>query len=513
MASNETTDKEKASLEHYEEPSYEPISYGYNGVRAWLSSPFVFGAAFLASMGGFSYGYGKPSQGSNHIKTCPILTKECLPDQGVISLILVMPQFQDAYAEVHPDAHNYGFNTGFMTGMLVLGGFLGCLFYPYVADKLSRKTALTIAVAFFDVGAIIQTAAPNYGTLVAGRAIGGVGVGTLAMGAPLYISEIAPAEMRGSLLVLEELTIVIGAIVSYWVTYGTKELAGEAAFRLPFGLQMVPATLLGVGIHFFPYSPRWLVMADRHDDALGALTKLRRRPADDATVRAEWHEIINEVAFQREVCQRLHPASTGVKLEFLRWLDLVRDRTVLKRTIVASGICFFTQFSGINAFVYYAPILFTSLGQEYEMSLILSGMINVGQFIGVVPAMLYIDRLGRRGLAIWGAVGMCVSHAIMAGIYGSFGNSWPEHQGAGWACVAFVCEFHLVPLFPLHDTDTTTSSVATDLYVIIFGLSYGPLIWTLPSEVFDNVNRAKGVGFAVAISWLANFIIVSSLAL
>ena len=104
-------------------------------------------------------------------------------------------------------------------------------------------------------------------------------MGTLAMGAPLYISEISPPEMRGSLLTLEELFIVIGAIISYWVTYGTKDLAGDAAFRVPFGLQMLPATLLGVCIHIFPYSPRWLVMVDRHDDSLRSLSKLRRLPA------------------------------------------------------------------------------------------------------------------------------------------------------------------------------------------------------------------------------------------
>lgn len=351
-----------------------------------------------------------------------------------------MPQFQDAYPECHPDAAHYGFNTGFMTGMLLLGGFIGCLFYPYLADKLSRKMALTIAVVFFDVGAVIQTAAPDYGTLVAGRTIGGIGVGTLAMGAPLYISEIAPADMRGSLLVLEELTIVIGAIASYWVTYGTKDLGGEAAFRLPFGLQMVPATLLGVGIHLFPYSPRWLVMADRHEDSLLSLSKLRRLPPDDTTVRTEWHGIIAEVALQRDICREKHPGADGVKLELLRWSDLFRDKKTLKRTIAASGICFFTQFSGINAFVYYAPILFTSLGQEYEMSLILSGMINVGQLVGVVPAMLFIDKIGRRMLAIWGAVGMGASHAIMAGIYGAFGTAWESHADAGWACVAFVCK-------------------------------------------------------------------------
>jgi sugar porter (SP) family MFS transporter len=415
----------------------EEVHYGQAGVKAFLSSPYVFGAALLASMGGFSYGY----------------------DQGVISLILVMPQFRTQYPQVDAAARHYGFNTGFMTGMLLLGGFLGCLCYPYVADKLSRKWALSIAVAFFDVGAIIQTAAPDYGTLVAGRAIGGIGVGTLAMGAPLYISEISPPEMRGSLLVLEELTIVIGAIISYWVTYGTKDLAGAAAFRVPFGLQMVPATILGICIHFFPYSPRWLVMADRADDSLQALSRLRRLPADDHRVQAEWRSIIGEVAFQDELAKKHHPGAGGLKLEILRWNDLFK-RDTLKRTTVACGICFFTQFSGINAFVYYAPTLFTSLGQSSSMSIILAGMINIGQFVGVAPAMVFMDNIGRRNMAIWGALGMGIAHTIMAGVYGAFGDSWPQHQAGGWACVAFVYA-----------------------YVVIFGLSYGPLIWTLPSEV------------------------------
>ncbi|EON98501.1 putative mfs monosaccharide protein [Phaeoacremonium minimum UCRPA7] len=107
-----------------------------------------------------------------------------------------------------------------------------------------------------------------------------------------------------------------------------------------------------------------------------------------------------------------------------------------------------------------------------------------GQLIGVVPAMIFMDNIGRRNLAIWGAVGMGIAHVIMAALYGSFGNSWPDHVSAGWACVTFVY-----------------------IYVIVFGLTYGPLIWTLPSEVFTNVYRAKGVGFAVAVSWLCNFII------
>ncbi|XHG03932.1 hypothetical protein AWENTII_007217 [Aspergillus wentii] len=143
-------------------------------------------------------------------------------DQGVISLILVMPQFRTQYPETSPDNPSYGFHTGFMTGMLELGAFIGCLFLPYLADRMSRKWSLSVATVFFVVGAVIQTAAPNYDALVAGRFIGGIGVGTLAMGAPLYISEIAPPTRRGSLLVLESISIVIGAIVAYWITYGTR---------------------------------------------------------------------------------------------------------------------------------------------------------------------------------------------------------------------------------------------------------------------------------------------------
>lgn len=252
--------------------------------------------------------------------------------------------------------------------------------------------------------------------------------------------------MRGSLLVLEELTIVIGAIVSYWVTYGTRPITGSASFRLPFGLQMVPATLLGLFIHLFPYSPRWLVMVDRHDDALKALSRLRRRSVHDPTVHLEWQSIIGEVKTQREAIARGCPGAQGVKLEIFRWLALFRP-AVRKRTIVACGICFFTQFSGINAFVYYAPTLFENLGQTGEMSIILAGMINIGQFVGVVPAMLFMDDIGRRPLAFWGAIGMGTAHACMAGIYGAFGDNWPAHAAGGWACVALVCKFH--PSYPM----------------------------------------------------------------
>ena len=121
-----------------------------------------------------------------------------------------MPQFYNVFPEIAPEHPNQGFYVGFMTAMLQLGSFLGCLVYPKFADVYSRKWGLSVAAIWFCVGAVLQVAAQDYGMLVAGRTIGGVGVGTLALGAPLYISEIAPPNLRGSLLVLEALSIVIG---------------------------------------------------------------------------------------------------------------------------------------------------------------------------------------------------------------------------------------------------------------------------------------------------------------
>ena len=136
------------------EISNEILSYGPGGIKELISSGYVFGAAFLASLGGFSFGY----------------------DQGVISIINVMDKFHEAIPGTET-----AFGKGFMTGMLLLGAFVGCLYMPYLVDKLSRKWALTLVVVIFDIGAIIQTSTQNYGMLVAGRAIGGMGVGTLAM--------------------------------------------------------------------------------------------------------------------------------------------------------------------------------------------------------------------------------------------------------------------------------------------------------------------------------------------
>ncbi|KAJ5966554.1 hypothetical protein N7481_013268 [Penicillium waksmanii] len=403
---------------------YSASVYGPDGVRGLFSSGYVFGAAFLASLGGFSFGY----------------------DQGVISIINVMDQFHALYPQAKTS-----FGTGFMTGMLLLGAFVGCLFMPYLADKVSRKWALTVVVVIFDLGAIIQTAAPDFGTLVAGRAIGGIGVGTLAMTAPLYISEIAPPNLRGTLLVLESVSIVSGVVIAYWITFATRHLEGTLSFRLPLVYR--------------------------------CLTRLRGLPATDERVQAEYSGILSEVVFQRLVAEQTHPGVKGWKLEMHSWLDLLKKKN-WRRTAVAVGVCFFQQFSGVNAFIYYAPTLFRSLGQSDEMSLILSGVFNILQLVGVFICIMTIDRVGRRPLAIFGGFGCAVCYMVIAILSGLYSHDWLNHTGAGWACVAFAF-----------------------LFIIVFGVSYSPLGWTLPSEVFTTASRSKGVALATCINWLSNFVI------
>ncbi|KAI7554873.1 hexose carrier protein [Hortaea werneckii] len=408
----------------------EQVSYGPGGVRGIISNPYCFGAAFLASLGGFSFGY----------------------DQGVISVINVMPQFHETYTRLDPEASSAAFWKGFMTGMLELGAFLGCFGFPSLADRISRKWAISVVALIFNIGAIMQTAAPNYAVLVAGRTITGVGVGTLALGAPLYISEISVPELRGALLVLESLAI------------------------------MVSAVSLGIGIHFFPYSPRWLALVSRKDDSLASLAKLRRLPRTDNRVLTEWHGILAEAEVQKLFLEKAHPGLSGLRREFATWMDLFK-RKAWRRTAVGIGVAFFQQFSGVNAFIYYAPTLFTALGQK-DLSLILAGTLNIGQMFAVIMAFFIIDKVGRRQLAIWGAVAMGLPYVFIAILYGLYSYDWLAHPAAGWAAVAMAY-----------------------LYILGYGVSYSSLGWVLPSEVYSTAQRSKGAALSTAVNWISNCIV------
>ncbi|KXL42933.1 hypothetical protein M433DRAFT_59012 [Acidomyces richmondensis BFW] len=441
--------------------------YCERGFRGLFTSTYVALCAAFSALGGLLFGY----------------------DQGVVSVILVEPQFIARFGRIAQGASGAGFWKGLLTAMIELGALLGALNQGWIADKFSRKYSIMIAVCVFTVGSALQTSSIAYGMLVVARFIGGLGIGMLSMVAPLYISEISPPEIRGSLLVLEEFSIVLGIVIAFWITYGTQYIQSEWSWRLPFLLQIIPGIILGVGIAFFPFSPRWLVSKGRDKEALQTLGKLRQLPTSDPRIQLEWFDIRAEVALHQDISAERHPhlhdgtLSSRMRLEFAAWGDCFK-RGCWRRTHVGIGIMFFQQFVGINALIYYSPTLFETMGLDHSMQLIMSGVLNVLQLVGVSTSLWSMDHFGRRPLLLFGSTMMFLAHLIIAVLVGKFGHDWPTHRSEGWASVALLF-----------------------IYMLSFGASWGPVPWALPSEIFPSSLRAKGVALSTCSNWFNNFII------
>ncbi|TGO31160.1 hypothetical protein BPAE_0001g00540 [Botrytis paeoniae] len=438
--------------EEHMEASYRP--YVESGLRGIIASPYVAGAAVLSTVGGLLFGY----------------------DQGVVSVVLVMESFVLDFPRIGP--HSSGFWKGILTAMIELGAFFGALNQSWIADKYSRKYSIIIAVIIFLLGSVLQTAAVNFNMLIVARLVGGIGIGMLSMVTPIYISEIAPPE-------IQELSIVVGIVVAFWISFSTRYLGGEWGWRLPFFIQIVPALFLGAGVYFLPFSPRWLSSKGRDEEALKVLAKLRQLPDTDSRIQEEARHIRNEVSHIREIHLQKHEnlMNSSMKFEVALWGDYFALDSI-ERTHVGILIMFFQQFVGINALIYYSPTLFARMGLGSEMQLIMSGVLNICQLVGVGSSLFTMDRYGRRPLFIIGSFFMAIGHVMIAVMVCLFSYDWHIHQAAAWVSVAFL-------LF----------------YMVVFGASWGPVPWAMPSEIFRSDLRAKGVALSTCSNWLNNFII------
>jgi sugar porter (SP) family MFS transporter len=444
------------------------------GPAALFNNLKVFGIACFACLGGLLYGY----------------------NQGVFSGVLVMHSFKEHMGDYVANKTK----MGWLTSILELGAWFGAITSGFVAETLSRKYAILVNVAIFIVGVVIQATAvtsSGYQSILGGRFITGMGVGALSTIVPMYNAEIAPPEVRGALVGLQQLSITLGIMLSFWIDYGTNYIGGtgegqkDASWLVPLFLQLVPAVLLGVGMIFMPFSPRWLIHHDREVEARRVLANLRSLPQDHELVEIEYAEIRAQSLFEKRVTAERFPhlqeqtAWNIFKLQFVAIASLFQSRAMFKRVIVATVTMFFQQWTGINAILYYAPQIFTSLGLSGNtINLLATGVVGIVMFIATIPAVLYVDKLGRKPVLITGAIGMAISHLVVAGIAGSYEDSWPEHRGAGWAAVVMVW-----------------------LFVIHFGYSWGPCAWIVIAEIWPLSNRSYGIALGASSNWMNNFII------
>ncbi|CAO3642303.1 unnamed protein product [Mucor fragilis] len=375
-----------------------------------------------------------------------------------------------------------------ITGLLLAGCFVGSLFAGQLCERLSRKFTIIIASGVFCIGAAVQTGATGYDMILAGRFVAGLGVGSLSMAVPLYLSELAPKEIRGRLISLQQLTITIGLMVAFWVNVGTESLTSDAAWRVPLGIQIAPAAVLFVGTIFLPFSPRWLIKRGRNAEALSVLARLHSAGDETAPhVVTEYEEIIAQVEHERAV-------SVDSYLELFKG-------TLLRRLILGVLIQVFQQFTGINSIMYYAPTIFQQAGVEgRSAALIASGVNGVLNVLATIPAILFLDRLGRRFVLISGALVMGTAMLLCGIVMGATGRVYynPETDQnnvdmSGNVSASYFC------------------IVMVYIFVAGFAYSWGPCGWVYPAEIYPLSIRAKGTSLTTAANWLMNFIISLSL--
>lgn len=375
---------------------------------------------------------------------------------------------------------HFGINDaalGFAVASALLGAAAGAMTAGRLADKIGRIAVMKIAAVLFFISAIGAGLAGSVWMIVLFRIVGGVGVGVASVIAPAYIAETSPARIRGRLGSLQQLAIVSGIFASLAIDYLLAHLAGGAdkdlwlgleAWRWMFLMMAIPAVVYGALAYTIPESPRYLVARHRIPEARKVLTLLLGEKNLDITIDR----------IQSTLAGETKPS----------WKDLRKPTGGVYRIVwVGLGLSIFQQFVGINVIFYYSNVLWEAVGFDESKAFVITVITSIVNIATTLVAIALIDKVGRKPLLLIGSAGMGITLATMAIIFGTAEqvNGTPQLTGAAGPIAL----------------------VAANLFVVAFGMSWGPVVWVLLGEMFPNRIRAAALGLAAAGQWAANWLI------
>ena len=371
---------------------------------------------------------------------------------------------------------------GFTVGSLLIGCFIGAFSAGRLADLFGRRNVMMIAAVLFVAGALIQGFADSQPIFVIARLVGGMAVGAASVLSPAYISEVAPASIRGRLTTVQQIMIITGLTAAFVVNYFLAASAGEStasywlgieAWRWMYLMQAVPAAIFLIALLLIPESPRYLVSKRRDAKALQVLTSLYGAEI----AQAKLDEI--RATFAEDHRPQLS--------------DIKGSGPLGIRPIVWVGIMLavFQQLVGINVIFYYGATLWQLAGFTEDQSLqinIVSGAVSIAACLLTIAV---IDKIGRKPLLLIGSAGMAVT--LFAMVY-AFANGTLDAQGN----------------LQLSEGLGTVALVAANLYVIFFNFSWGPVMWVMLGEMFPNQIRGSALAVAGFAQWFSNYLIAQS---
>uniref|UniRef100_A0A0C9RGV6 TSA: Wollemia nobilis Ref_Wollemi_Transcript_25410_1781 transcribed RNA sequence n=1 Tax=Wollemia nobilis TaxID=56998 RepID=A0A0C9RGV6_9CONI len=419
---------------------------------------FVLVTSVVAATGGLIFGYDIGISG------------------GVTSMDSFLKKFfHSVYKKKHDSVNQYcQFDSQLLTtftSSLYIAGLIASFFASTVTRLYGRKVSMLFGGVCFLVGSALNGAAVNVEMLIIGRIMLGVGVGFANQAVPVYLSEMAPAKLRGALNIGFQLFTTIGILAANLINYGTDKIHGGWGWRVSLALAAVPAGIMTVGALFLPDTPNSLIERGHMEKGRTMLERVR----GTSDVQNEFDDMVTANEMSKRV---KHPFRN------------ILHRRYRPQLVMAIAIPFFQQFTGINAVMFYAPVLFKTIGFGNNASLIsavITGLVNV---FATVASILVVDKYGRRFLFIEGGIQMSIAQTLVAILLAiKFGTSGVGDMSKGYSVfvVVVICCF-----------------------VAAFAWSWGPLGWLVPSEIFPLEIRSAGQSLNVTFNLLFTFVIAQA---